>query len=242
MDMKKLSIISGFILGAFIISSNTFAASFDIGNCKKKSNHKSIAESYCNSTQQEGYYTQYYGNKPELIKQAKQWYESGEWRNGFDKADADSSVNLVDFYLQYQKNPAQWRALFKFISKTDLLTIPKGRHSIPGTSLVVSVEDSENAPLEKRSTESHYHHIDFQYVVKGVERFGIIDHYTSKANSKYRPDVIHYNYDVSRTRFYDSQPNKFFIFFPGDWHIAKVNNDTDNQSIRVIVIKVDYLN
>lgn len=65
-----------------------------------------------------GYYTQYYGDKPELIKEAKAWAESGIWRNGFDKAKPHSSVNLVDFYLQYQKNPQQWQALFDYLAKT----------------------------------------------------------------------------------------------------------------------------
>lgn len=190
----------------------------------------------------QGYYTQYYGDKPELVAEAQQWAASGEWRNGFTKANPHPSVNFVDFYLQYKKNPEQWKALFEYIAKTDLLTIPKGRHAIPGTSLVVSVEDSENGPLEKRGTESHNHHIDFQYVVKGVERFGIIDHYTSTPNCKYngKKDVIHYDYDKERALFYDSTPDEFFIFFPRDWHIAKINNDTNDQNIRVIVIKVDY--
>lgn len=179
--------------------------------------------------------------KPELIKKAQQWAESGEWRNGFVQAKPHSSVNLVDFYLQYQKNPAQWKALFEYLSHTDLLAISKGKHKIPGTQLVVSVEDSQNGPLAKRRSESHNHHIDFQYVVKGTERFGIIDHYTSIPNSKYRPDVIHYDYQVEKARFYDSNPDEFFIFFPRDWHIAKVENDTNDQQIRVIVIKVDYM-
>ena len=187
-----------------------------------------------------GYYTQYYGDKPELIKEAKAWAESGIWRNGFDKAKPHSSVNLVDFYLQYQKNPQQWQALFDYLAKTDLLSIPKGKHKIPGSDLVVSVEDSKNEPQEKRRSESHNKHIDFQYVVKGTERFGIIDHYTSTPNCKYRPDVIHYDYVPQKARFYDSNPSEFFIFFPRDWHIAKVANDTSDQAIRVIVIKVDY--
>lgn len=187
-----------------------------------------------------GYYTQYYGDKPELIKEAKAWAESGIWRNGFDKAKPHSSVNLVDFYLQYQKNPQQWQALFDYLAKTDLLSIPKGKHKIPGSDLMVSVEDSKNEPLEKRRSESHHKHIDFQYVVKGTERFGVIDHYSSTPNCKYRPDVIHYDYDRQKARFYDSNPGEFFIFFPRDWHIAKVANDTSDQAIRVIVIKVDY--
>ena len=74
-----------------------------------------------------GYYTQYYGDKPELIKEAIAWAESGIWRNGFDKAKPHSSVNLADFYLQYQKNPQQWQALFDYLAKTDLLSIPKGK-------------------------------------------------------------------------------------------------------------------
>lgn len=201
------------------------------GKCDKAKTTKSA---------EKGYYTQYFGDKPEYLKAAREWYAKGEWRNGFDKADAHGSVNLVDFHLQYQKNPGQWKALFDFIAKTDLLNIAKGKHKIPGSDLTVSVEDSENEPLEKRGSESHYHHIDFQYVVRGTERFGVIDHYTSKPSCKYRPDVIHYDYDKSKARFYDSTPGEFFIFFPGDWHIAKVANDTSDQTIRVIVIKVDY--
>ena len=191
--------------------------------------------------QTKGYYTQYYGNQPDLVEKARQWAESGEWRNGFQQAKPHSSVNLVDFYLQYHKNPKQWKALFNYLAHTDLLAIEKGKHKIPGTQLVVSVEDSQNAPLAKRKSESHNHHIDFQYVVKGTERFGIIDHYTSTPNSKYRPDVIHYGYQADKACFYDSNPDEFFIFFPRDWHIAKVANDTNDQQIRVIVIKVDYM-
>lgn len=188
---------------------------------------------------QKGYYTKAYSKKD--INEARKWIKSGEWRQGFIKASPDESLNIAEFYSQYKKNPGQWQALFRWIADTDLLSIPKGKHPIEGTSLVASVEDSENGPLEKRNSESHYHHIDFQYCVKGTERFGIIDHVTSTPKDKYKPDVIHYNYDAKHVRFYDSRPDRFFIFFPCDWHIAKVNNDTDDQSIRVIVIKVDYV-
>ena len=222
--MKKI------IWGIALLFSTSLTANAQNG-CKN-----SAQESCC----KRGYYTQYYGDKPELIKEAIAWAESGIWRNGFDKAKPHSSVNLVDFYLQYQKNPLQWQALFDYLAKTDLLSIPKGKHKIPGSDLVVSVEDSKNEPLEKRRSESHHKHIDFQYVVKGTERFGVIDHYSSTPNCKYRPDVIHYDYDRQKARFYDSNPGEFFIFFPRDWHIAKVATDGGDQTIRVIVIKVDY--
>lgn len=184
-------------------------------------------------------YTKEFNDKA-LTKKAEKWVKKGKWRNGFNLAESDKSVNIVEFYQQYKKNPTQWEALFRWLANNDLLKIAKGKYPIEGTGMTVSVEDSKNTELSKRKSESHYHHIDFQYVVKGIERFGIIEHNSSTPNCEYRPDVIHYDYDKTKTLFYDSTPNKFFIFFPSDWHIAKVKNDTDNQDIRVIVIKVDY--
>lgn len=194
-----------------------------------------------NKNKEKGYYTQYYDNQPELQQKAKQWAESGKWRNGFNKASLHHSVNIVEFYQQYHKNPKQWKAIFAYLASTDLLSLPKGKHPIPGTTLTVSVEDSQNQPLEKRKSESHNHHIDFQWVIKGTERFGIIDHYTSTPESKYLPDVIHYNYDKDKTRFFDSTEECFFLFFPRDWHIAKIATDKEDQHIRVIVVKIDYI-
>lgn len=190
---------------------------------------------------QQGYYTKAYQDK-KLQKQARKWVKSGDWRHDFKKANPHKSLNVTEFYEQYTKNPTQWKALFRWLADTDLLMISAGKHPIPGTTLVASVEDSQNEPLEKRDSESHYHHIDFQYVVKGSERFGILDHLTSTAKDAYRPDVIHYNYDAQRTCFYDSKPDAFFVFFPSDWHIAKVEvPKKEDQKIRVIVVKLDYM-
>jgi YhcH/YjgK/YiaL family protein len=171
---------------------------------------------------------------------ARQWTLSRSWTSGFD-ALPDVCVNLDEFQSQYTKNQAQWDAAFQWLATHDLTTVPAGKHPIEGTTLVVSVEDSENQPLEKRKSESHYHHIDFQYVVKGTERFGILDHATSTPNCDYKPDVIRYDYDRSKLQLIDSTPNRFILFFPSDWHIAKIATDKDDQTIRVIVIKLDYV-
>lgn len=176
-----------------------------------------------------------------LVAKATEWMNSGAWRNGFTTGQPHESVNAVDFYEQYQKNQEQWDALFKWLSTTDLTALPAGRHPIEGSTLVASVEDDKNSPFGVNPSESHRQKIDFQYAVKGTERFGILDHESSVANCEYKPDVIHYDYDGSKVKLYDSTPDKFFLFFPDDWHIAKINNDTDNQTIRVVVVKIDYV-
>ena len=176
-------------------------------------------------------------------KEIKKWVKQGSWRNGFQAATPDKHVDLEQFYEQCHKNPTQWAALFQWLAKTDLLTIPKGKYPIAGTTLVASVEDSSNQPLEKRGSESHYKHIDFQYVVKGTEGFALLDHPSSVANCLYdaKKDVIHYDFNKDKTVFFNSTPGKFLIFFPSDWHIAKVQTNKKDQNLRVIVIKVDYI-
>lgn len=174
---------------------------------------------------------------------AKEWSASGAWRNGFMGAKPDETVNIDEFYRQYHKNPNQWHALFKWLASTDLLAIPAGKHPISGSTLVASVEDSKNEPLEKRNTESHRKKIDFQYVVKGTEGFALLDHASSTPTMEYneQKDLIRYDYQRDKTHFFSSTPGRFIIFFPTDWHIAKVETKKKNQDIRVIVIKVDYV-
>lgn len=191
-------------------------------------------------TTRSGYYTKVCTSS-KLKSEAKKWLKKREWRQGFKGASPDKSVNTVEFYAQYQKNPEQWKALFKWLSETDLLALEKGKHPIPGSTLTASVEDSHNEPLEKQRSESHFHHIDFQFVVKGTERFGLIEHTSSTQSSKYRPDVMHYNYVKELVKFRDSRPDRFFLFFPCDWHIAKVKTDEADQNIRVVVVKLDYV-
>lgn len=177
-------------------------------------------------------------------KLAKQWVKSGAWRNGFTKAKPDKTVNGVDFQRQYNKNPEQWKAMFEWLQNTDLMALAPGRHDIPGTKLTASVQDDTNKPADKVSTESHRKKIDFQWVVSGTEGFALIDHDTSKPNCEYneKKDVIHYDYDKAKAKMFTNKKGHFNIFFPGDWHIAKIQNGKANAKakFRVVVVKVDY--
>ena len=125
-------------------------------------------------------------------KEVRQWIKMGEWRNGFNKANPHKTLNINEFYTQYQKNTNQWNTLFQWLRDTDLEAIPKGKHPIPNSTLVASVEDSENSPLDKRNTESHKKKIDFMVVVKGTEGFALLDHASSTISVPYddKKDVI----------------------------------------------------
>lgn len=176
-------------------------------------------------------------------EEARQWMKQGEWLNGFKGAKPHKTIDVATFYEQYHKNQAQWQTLFEWLRTTDLLAIAAGRHPIPNSTLVASVEDSENGPLEKRSTESHRKKIDFQLVVKGTEGFALLDHESSTVSKPYdeKKDVMRYDYVKDKTNFFDVKAGRFVIFFPTDWHIAKLMTKKKDQHIRVIVVKMDYV-
>lgn len=189
-------------------------------------------------------YTNIYSK--EVARLAQKWVKKGEWRNGFTKATPAPTVNVAEFYLQYQKNPAQWQALFKWLQETDLLAIPAGRMPIPGTALTVSVEDGDNWCSQDdlragKGSESHYQKIDFMFVVRGKEGFCRLDHETSTPRAPYKPDRLEYTFQYNRLQQFTSIPGTFNIMFPCDWHVAKVKTDADSQNLRVLVVKMDNM-
>lgn len=188
-------------------------------------------------------YTNHYPAALERL--AQRWAKKGEWRNGFTKAKPAPTVNLVDFYIQYHRNTAQWQALFEWLQATDLTALPAGRHPIPGTTLTASVEDGDNWATEadlqaQKGSESHRQKIDFMYVVSGTEGFARLDHETSTPTAPYKPDRLEYHYAPERLQRFQSLPGTFNIMFPADYHIAKVRTQEQSQTLRVVVVKVDY--
>lgn len=190
-------------------------------------------------------YTNEYPN--DMQRLAQKWVKKGEWRNGFTKASPAPTVNLAEFYIQYQRNPKQWQALFKWLQETDLLSIPAGRTPIPGTSLTVSVEDGDNWCSQDdlkngKGSESHRKKIDVMYVVRGYEGFCLLDHETSRPQWEYKPerDRLEYFFSHDKLKQFESIPGTFNIMFPCDWHVAKVKTNHDSQNLRVLVIKMDY--
>ena len=179
------------------------------------------------------------------FKSATKWAKhNAPWTKNFTKGKPNL-VNMVDFQKQYTKNKAQWDALFEWLQKTDLLALTEGKHDIPGTTLTASVQDDTNKPIAERSSESHRKKIDFQFVVSGTEGFVLLDHTdaATKPNCEYndKKDVIHYDYDPSKALFNETPFPRFNIFFPGDWHVAKVLTSKKDQHFRVIVVKMDYV-
>ncbi len=176
-------------------------------------------------------------NTPWSKKKAHRWCEKKEWSNGF-KPIPYKGTNYVEFATQYQKNQELWDKMFQWLSKNDLLTIPTGTYEIDGKRCFIKVSDSQTRDASKSKIESHRQYIDFQYVARGTERFGLVKPKDATPISEYKPDVIHYN--AKKIKYVDSNPNFFFLFFPNDYHQALVKAEKE-ETVRLIVAKIEYI-
>jgi YhcH/YjgK/YiaL family protein len=133
-------------------------------------------------------------------------------------------------------NPLFKRA-FEFINTTDLGSIAIGLHEIVGKDLRVIVAD-ENGVSETTSIaefECHDQHIDIQFCISGIEKFGWKPRNTCllpRGEYSLEKDVLFY-YDKP-DMFFTLKENQFVILYPEDVHAPMISNG----KIRKLIFKV----
>ena len=60
----------------------------------------------------------------------------------------------------------------EFLKKTDLASLPPGRHEIDADRVYASISEYSTRPLTEGRWEAHRRYIDLQYLVRGTERVG----------------------------------------------------------------------
>ncbi len=171
-------------------------------------------------------------------KQARHWVMKREWTNGLN-ALPDKTTDYQEFASQYQKNKDVWDKTFQWLATHDLENMPAGRYEVDGKHCYINVQDAVTQEVSKRKIEAHRHGIDLQYVVKGTERFGITSEAYAEPITEYKPDVTYYK--TTKIKYVDSQPGRFFLFFPKNFHQALVKAGKEPENIRVIVAKIEYI-
>lgn len=62
---------------------------------------------------------------------------------------------------------------YKWLRETDIAALPIGKYPILGEEVVASVQEYTTVPEEQKKFEAHEKYFDVQYLVSGVERFGV---------------------------------------------------------------------
>lgn len=176
-----------------------------------------------------------YGQQQKNIseKQIAAWVNKKEWANGL-MLNLHPSVNKDSFYVAYHRNQNAWDAAFAFLKNVNLEELRPGKYPIIGEQVFASVTEAPSHNKEDVKWESHKSYVDLQFIIRGKEMIGISD--TSKANitKPYTPDAINYTADG---KYYITEPDKFFLFFPNDAHRPTIKVD-GYDVVKRIVIKI----
>lgn len=143
-------------------------------------------------------------------------------------------INLAGKYSYLSE---KFSAGLKWLSETDISSLPDGKHQIPGTDLVADIQTYNTKPVEECRFESHHEHFDIQFVAEGREYFCVcpVDGLT--------PKEAHPERD---TYFYESPEDygrvllcagDFIIVAPEEAHMAK-HAVRGTEKVRKAVIKV----
>ena len=146
-------------------------------------------------------------------------------------------IDHINNSSKYANLNPLFKKAFDFINSTNLNSISIGHHEIDGKDLRVIVAD-ENGVHESASVsefECHNQHIDIQFCISGIERFGWKPRNTChlpRGEFSAEKDVLFY--DDKPDMFFTLKENQFVIFFPEDVHAPMISEGR----IRKLIFKV----
>jgi YhcH/YjgK/YiaL family protein len=122
-----------------------------------------------------------------------------------------------------------------YISKTDLVNTELGKYEIDEENVVAIVQEYISKNPEDARLESHFEHIDIQYIISGEEMMGIgilenqIPH--TVINEK---DVAFYPNDSTPFKL---KKGMFAILYPNDLHCPGMKCG-ENSKVKKLVVKI----
>jgi YhcH/YjgK/YiaL family protein len=124
----------------------------------------------------------------------------------------------------------------RFLAETDLTSLPIGRHEIDGTHLFALVSEYQPKALSQGKWEAHRRYLDLQYVVAGVERFGVAPLGQLKAGDYNAEKDITWLTGAAGD-YLTVAAGQFLILWPGDAHMPGLDAGVPGQ-VRKVVVKI----
>jgi biofilm protein TabA len=141
---------------------------------------------------------------------------------------------LTNAHLYTALGPRIARAL-DYLATTDLQALSPGKHEIDGDRLFALVSDYTPKALSAGRWEAHRRYLDLQFVVSGVERFGVAPLHGMVAGD-YIPEK-----DISWLTgsgdYLTLAAGQFVIVWPGDAHMPGLDAGVPG-SVRKVVVKI----
>jgi biofilm protein TabA len=125
---------------------------------------------------------------------------------------------------------------FEFMRRTDLASLPDGRHPIMGDKVFAVIGNAQTKPPDQGKWEAHHKFWDVQFLIRGRERMGYARMEGTTVTIPYDPetDLVFFN---TTGDYFTVQPGMFAIFTLQDVHMPGVAVDKP-EHVRKVVVKV----
>ena len=148
----------------------------------------------------------------------------------------DTNAALLE--EQVAANPAQWQAVYDFLTGNDLAALAVGRHEIVPGGAYANVQEYQTKT--EGVFEAHRDFIDVQIVVSGEEVIGVADLADALdctlEYDKDRDCVLYAS--ASKIRKLDVDSTSWCIFFPSDLHQPGMARDGVPSPVKKVVVKI----
>ncbi|MDF2569914.1 MAG: tabA [Sporomusa sp.] len=134
------------------------------------------------------------------------------------------------------------KALIKgleYLTKTDLVALPAGKHEIEGKDIYVAINEYETQPREVRRAEAHVEYIDIQYIISGEEliAYSLLSNDNEVLSDELAAkDAIFYKTVLHETDLIMSE-GVYAIFFPWDVHRPNCTLK-ESSKVKKAVVKI----
>lgn len=168
------------------------------------------------------------------------WFKGKTW-NANINLEADTSVNAIEFFIQYHNNKNIWDKVFAFVKEQDLAALAVGKYIIDEDNAFAMISEYSTKDIDDCIWESHKKYIDLQYIIKGKESMGVTSIDKSTVIDPYSDtnDVIFYTAEDGD--YHIASPNIFFLFFPQDAHRPCIKID-GFDTVKKLVVKIKKVN
>ena len=128
----------------------------------------------------------------------------------FAKLDCDPALSAC---------PAPVRRALEYRRKTNLMTLPQGRHELQGEEMFLNLMEMTTHPFPGSHPEVHQKYIDLMYWPEGGERIGVAPYLGTEPVFEARPENdISLLETVENESFLLATAGCFGVFFPWDAH------------------------
>lgn len=144
-------------------------------------------------------------------------------------------IDKIENYQLYAGLSERIAKAFAYINNTDLQNTDSGKYEIEGENVFALVQEYDTKKHEDCKLESHFQHIDIQYIISGTELMGtniLKDQIPHTVNEE--KDVAFYPNESTQ---FELTEGMFGIFFPSDLHRPCMLNG-ESSKVKKLVIKI----